>query len=107
MVARRDRTNTPVFGKSQVQAMELCKSLHCPLKSSDRIWHKLRTVSGAERTVCNKLQERGIPCYSPSVRVKLNTVLGQKSVMFPGNVFAALTEQDLRDLSDHSLYRGN
>ena len=56
--------------------------------------------SGTERTVCNKLQERKIQCYSPSVRIKSNTVLEQKNVMFPGNVFAALAEQDLRDLSN-------
>ena len=100
MVAPRNKTNWQPFGGSQARAMELCKSLHCPSKSSDRIWHRLKTVPNTEKIVCNKLQERKIPCYSPSVRVKSNDVSEQKSVMFPGNVFAALTEQDLRDLSN-------
>ena len=80
--------------------MELCKTLQSPQKTPDRTWHRLKTVSGTERTVCKKLQERRIPCYSPSVRVKSNTLFEQKNAMFPGNVFAALTKKDLRDLSN-------
>ena len=83
--------------------MELCRSLQCTQKTPDRTWHKLKTAPGIERTVCNKLQERSIPCYSPNVRVKSNDVLKQKSVMFPGNVFVALTEQDLGELSNEFL----
>lgn len=83
--------------------MELCKSLHCPSKSSDRTWHRLKTVSGTEKVVCNKLQERRIPCYTPSVRVRSNDVLEQQSAMFPGNVFAALTKKDLGELSNEFL----
>lgn len=83
--------------------MELCRSLQCPQKTPDRTWHKLRTAPGIERTVCNKLQERRIPCYCPSVRVSSNTLFERKSSMFPGNVFAALTKKDLQDLSNEFL----
>ena len=83
--------------------MELCRSLRCPEKTPDRIWHRLKTVSGTEKTVCGKLQGRKIPCYYPSVRVKSNTLLKRESAMFPGNIFAALTKQDLRDLSNEFL----
>ena len=103
MVAPRNKTNWQPFGGSQARAMELCKSLHCPSKSSDRTWHRLKTVSGTEKVVCNKLQERRIPCYTPSVRVRSNDVLKQQSVMFPGNVFAALTKKDLGELSNEFL----
>ena len=83
--------------------MELCRSLQCPQKTPDRTWHKLRTAPGIERTVCNKLQERRIPCYCPSIRVSSNTLFERKSSMFPGNVFAALTKKDLQDLSNEFL----
>ena len=83
--------------------MELCRSLQCPQKTPDRTWHKLRTAPGIEKTVCNKLQERRIPCYSPNVRVNSNTLFEHKSAMFPGNVFAALTKKDLRELSNEFL----
>ncbi len=46
-------------------------------KTPDRTWHRLKTVSGTEEVVCNKLQEHKIPCYCPSVRVKSNDVLEQ------------------------------
>ena len=103
MVAHRDKNTTSFSSKTQDHAMKLCRSLQCPEKTPDRTWHKLKTASGVERTVCNKLQDRGIPCYCPSVRVKSNDVLKQKSVMFPGNVFVALTEQDLGELSNEFL----
>ena len=83
--------------------MELCRSLQSPKKTPDRTWHKLKTAPGIERTVCNKLQERRIPCYSPSVRVKSNTLFEPKNAMFPGNVFAALTKKDLGELSNEFL----
>ena len=100
MVAPRNKTNSSFPSQTQDQAIELCRSLQCPEKTPDRAWHRLKTVPGTERTVGNKLQERHIPCYSPSVRVKSNTTLEQKTAMFPGNVFAALTKQDLQDLSN-------
>ena len=75
-------------------------------KTSDRTCHKLKTSSGIERTVCNKLQERGIPCYCPSVRVNSNTIFERKSSMFPGNVFAAFTKRDLQDLPTEFLIEG-
>ena len=76
-------------------------------KTSDRTCHnKLKTSSGIERTVCNKLQERGIPCYCPRVRVNSNTIFERKSSMFPGNVFAAFTKKDLQDLSTEFLIEG-
>lgn len=103
MVAPRNKTNWQPFGGSQARAMELCRSLQCPEKTPDRTWHRLKTVSGTEKVVCNKLQERRIPCYTPSVRVRSNDVLEQKSVMFPGNVFAALTKKDLGELSNEFL----
>ena len=74
-----------------------------PEKTPDRAWHRLKTVSGTEKTVCGKLQEHNIPCYYPSVRVKSNTLFEQKSAKFPGNVFAALTKKDLRELSHECL----
>lgn len=103
MIARQDKTTNSFSSKTQDQAMELCRSLQCPEKTPDRTWHRLKTVSGIEKALCNKLQECKIPCYCPSVRVKSNDVLEQKSVMFPGTVFAALTNKDLRDLSNEYL----
>jgi hypothetical protein len=86
--------------------MELCKSLQCPQKTTDRIWHRLKTVSGAEETLCNKLQLRHIPCYYPRTRIRSKTEFDSSSSMFPGNVFAALTEQDLGDLSNEFFIEG-
>ena len=83
MVAPRNKTNP----KTQDQAVEMCRSLQCPEKTPDRAWHRLKTVSGTEKTVCGKLQEHNIPCYYPSVRVKSNSLFEQKNAMFPGNVF--------------------
>ena len=103
MVAPRNKTCPSFPGQTQDRAIELCRSLQCPQKTPDRTWHRLKTVSGTEKNVCGKLQERRIPCYSPSVRVKSNTVLEQKSAMFPGNVFAALTKKDVRELSNEFL----
>ena len=100
MIATQYINNPTGYCGSQDRTMELCRSLQSPKKTPDRTWHKLKTAPGIERTVCNKLQERRIPCYSPSVRVKSNTLFEPKNAMFPGNVFAALTEQDLRDLSN-------
>ncbi len=79
--------------------MELCKSLQCPKKTTDRIWHRLKTVSGAEETLCNKLQLLHIPCYYPRTRIRSKTEFDSSSSMFPGNVFAALTKNDEKVLS--------
>ena len=100
MIATQYINNPTGYCGSQDRTMELCRSLQSPKKTPDRTWHKLKTAPGIERTVCNKLQERRIPCYSPSVRVKSNTLFEPKNAMFPGNVFAALTKNDLRDLSN-------
>lgn len=59
--------------------MELCKSLHCPAKPTDRIWHRLKTVSGAEETLCNKLQLHHIPCYYPRTRIRSKTEIDSSS----------------------------
>ena len=103
MVAPRNRTSPSFPGQTQDQAIELCRNLQCPEKTPDRAWHRLKTVFGTEKTVCGKLQERNIPCYYPSVRVKSNAIFEQKTTMFPGNVFAALTKKDLRELSNEFL----
>jgi hypothetical protein len=106
MVAPRNKTCPSFPGQTQDRAIELCRSLQCPEKTPDRAWHRLKTVSGTEKTVCGKLQERKIPCYYPSVRVKSNTLFEHKTAMFPGNVFAALTKKDLRDLSNEFFIEG-
>lgn len=103
MVAPRNRTSPSFLSQTQDKAIELCRSLQCPEKTPDRTWHRLKTVSGTEKTVCGKLQERNIPCYYPSVRVKSTSLFEQKNAMFPGNVFAALTKKDLRELSNEFL----
>ena len=100
MVSTRNKTTPSFLSQTQDQAIELCRSLQCPKKTPDRAWHRLKTVSGTEKTVCGKLQERNIPCYYPSVRVKSNTLFEHKTAMCPGNVFAALTKKDLRELSN-------
>ena len=103
MIATQYTKNPIGYCGTHGRTMELCRTLHVPQKTSDRTWHKLKTSSGIERTVCSKLQERRIPCYCPSVRVNSNTLFEHNSSMFPGNVFAALTKNDLRDLSNEFL----
>ena len=88
------------------KTMDFCRKLHHPGKSPDRTWCRLKTVPGTEKTLCQKLHQKSIPCYYPLVRMKSETEFDSNSSMFPGNVFAALTENDAKALSSEFLVDG-
>lgn len=102
MVATRYLNKSVGYCGSQDRTMDLCRSLKCPRKTSDRIWYRLKTAPGAEKALCQKLLLRNVPCYYPKVRVKSKSEFGSE-LMFPGYVFAALTENDTKDVSREFL----
>ena len=85
------------------RTIDFCRKLHHPRKSPDRTWCRLKTVPGTEKTLYQKLHQKSIPCYYPLIRMKSETEFNSDSSMFPGNVFAALTENDAKALSSEFL----
>ena len=85
------------------KTIDYCRKLQTPQKTPDRTWYRLKTIPGIENSLCQKLRQNSIPCYYPQVRVKSETEFSSNSSMFPGNVFAALTENDAKTLSAEFL----